>query len=165
MVKKGLQIGVRVPPEKDKIQGEAGEKGLYLVSPRQGGCPRNQHMRPPAGICRRKEPRPKESAHPEERNKPHPDGGGLAPEKETSPTPKGWGPSPKKESAHPKGVGWLSSYFAMFSQKFIRITATCARVAVPVGARMLLPMLEIRPLPTAHSRASTAQELTSDAST
>ena len=48
-------------------------------------------------------------------------------------------------------------YFAIFSQKFMRICATSARVAVPAGSSTPLPLPESRPALTAQSIASRAQ--------
>lgn len=47
-------------------------------------------------------------------------------------------------------------YFAIFSQKFIKICATSARVAPAVGARVLFPLPDSRPAFTAQSMAFTA---------
>ena len=47
----------------------------------------------------------------------------------------------------------------IYLQKFCKITAIWARVAVPRGDRVWVPVPEIRPLPTAHYRAWGAQAL------
>ncbi len=54
----------------------------------------------------------------------------------------------------------ICCYFAILVAKFIRICATSARVAVPVGSRRLPPipaLPESRPEPTAQRTAATAQ--------
>ena len=47
-------------------------------------------------------------------------------------------------------------YFAMFSQKRMRIVATCARVAEPAGDSVVALVPEIRPEAFAQAMASVA---------
>ena len=66
-------------------------------------------------------------------------------------------------TSRPSGKNSLWDYFAMFCAKRIRMAAIWARVALAFGVSAL-PLPCMRPEPTAHCMASTAQPETPEAS-